>query len=298
MTIQDIIEKYKDKIDHLDIEILMAHSLGKTREFVLTYPDFKIPTPKIEKLELKISRRIKHEPIAYITGCKEFYGLNFIVNNHTLVPRPETELMVEKVLSLIPENNKSEKIKIIDVGTGSGNIIVSIAHAMEHEALNIEQDKEIRFFGIDISTEALKVAKKNAKKNSLDKKIKFMHGNLLQPVLECSMLHVPCSIIITANLPYLSVDIYNNAPMDVKKYEPKSALYSAEAGLAHYRKLLEQLKNILSIHHLSSTIILLEISPEQKLQITKLIKSIFPSAKTELVKDLAGKWRLCKINIS
>jgi release factor glutamine methyltransferase len=100
-----------------------------------------------------------------------------------------------------------------------------------------------------------------------------------------------------ANLPYLSKKIYSSAPNDVKKYEPKSALYSCEAGLAHYHKLLKQIKEISINYKLKTISCILEISPEQKQSFTKLIKNILPEAKISFEKDLARKWRICKIDI-
>ena len=285
MTIFEIISKYKGKLDYLDIEIIIANSLAKTREFVLTYPEFKISKTKLERIEINIKRRLKGEPIAYIIGRKEFYGLNFIVNKSTLIPRPETEMIVELVKN---EINKTESAAdIIDIGTGSGCIIISVASTTNSKS-------KLSFYGSDISKEALLVAKKNAKANGANKKIKFLHGNLLQPFLNNKKL-ISKKIIITANLPYLSRNIYQSAPIDVKKFEPKSALYSSENGLQHYRKLLQQTISLKNKEN--EIIILLEISPEQKTLLTKIIKSITPLAEIEFKKDLAKKWRLCKIEI-
>jgi release factor glutamine methyltransferase len=287
MTIAEITNKYKGKLDYLDREILIAHSLGKTREFVLTYPDQAITKIQETKIKKNIARRLTGEPVAYILGHKEFYGLNFIVNKHTLVPRPETELMIEEVLQLLRSTLRSS-ITVIDIGTGSGCIITSIAH---------ESKTETNFYAMDISKDALTVAKKNAKQNGVDKKIKFLHGNLLEPFLKTKNSKSG-RLIITANLPYLSREIYNGAPVDVKKFEPKSALYSAEAGLAHYRELLSQIKQLHADKDKLSIICYFEISPEQKTSLTKLIRSIFRNAKIEFKKDLANKWRICKININ
>ncbi|MDD5396552.1 MAG: peptide chain release factor N(5)-glutamine methyltransferase [Candidatus Moranbacteria bacterium] len=291
ITIKDILDKYHNQIDCLDLEILIANSLGKTREFVLIHPEHKPTKSQISKLESQISRRAQGEPVAYIVGHKEFYGLDFEVNKHTLVPRPETELMVEQVLSSVI--NHHDKINVIDVGTGSGNIIISIANLDSR----LRGNDKIEFYAIDISEDALKIAKQNAKQNGVGGKIKFLHGSLLEPILKkCSMLHDPCSMIITANLPYLSKEVYDSTPVDVKKFEPKTALYSPEAGLQHYRKLLEQVKNQV-IGHQSSVILFLEFSPEQKTSLSKLIKSILPQAEISFTKDLAGKWRICKVTI-
>ena len=296
MTIGEIKKLYSLKLDYIDVELLLMNSLNKTREFVLTYPEFELNEFQIKNFKLKISRRMRGEPIAYITGHKEFYGLDFEVNKHTLVPRPETELMVEQVLhETYGIKHETNTVCVIDVGTGSGCIIISVANSSEKDTSYKIPDT--RYYAIDISKEALKIAKKNAKTHELTDKIKFLHGNLLEPILKCSMIHASCSMIITANLPYLSKDIYNSAPIDVKKFEPKSALYSPEQGLQHYRKLLKQIKEILdscSMFHVSC---FFEISPEQKRSLTKIIKSVFSEADTSFTKDLAGKWRICKIVI-
>ncbi len=299
-SIADIQKKYAGKLDRLDLELILAHSLSKTREFVLIHDDYEIPKFKIENLKLKISRRIKGEPIAYITGHKEFYGLDFIVNASTLVPRPETEMLVEQALNETwSMDHGTKNTYIIDVGTGSGCIITAIANSMEHGAWSMEQKKTTQYYATDISKEALKIAKKNAKLNGVEKKIKFLHGDLLAPLLSnsCSMFHTPCSMSIIANLPYLSKEIYQSAPVDVKKFEPKTALFSPEQGLAHYRKLLEQVKKSLVLCSMFHVLCFLEISPEQKKLITPVIKNIFPKAKIEFKKDLAGKWRVCGIEI-
>lgn len=296
MLIQDTTKKYKDKLDHFDLQLLLASAIKKPKEFVMIHPEYKLTNNQSSVINKMIKRRIEGEPIAYILGHKEFYGLDFIVNKHTLVPRPETEMMVELGLDLL--HSMLRNTVVIDIGTGSGNIIVSLAHAMNQN--DSYQLPVTSYYAVDISDEALRIAKKNAKLNGVDKKIKFLHGSLLEPLLnefKCSMFHVPRSIIITANLPYLSKEIYNSTPVDVRNFEPKSALYSAKAGLAHYEKLLKQIKALQFTGYGLQVTGFLEISPEQKQPLTKLIKTIFPTAKIKFKKDLASKWRICIIKI-
>lgn len=295
-TISDIQKKYRGKIDYLDLELIIAHAIGKSREFVLSHPEYELTKGPKSKVESYLSRRIKCEPLAYILGEKEFYGLKFRVDKNTLVPRPETEMMIDLVLHKIKHGtwNKKNKIIIADVGTGSGNIILSIAKQLKNFEFRIS---DFEFFGIDISKKALDIAKQNAKAHKLDKKIKFLHGNLLKPLAKkCSIFHTPCSLIIVANLPYLSPKIYASCSKDIKKYEPKSALISQKKGLAHYEELLKQIKS-----SQISPQVFLEISPEQKLHISKLIKKYFPppagESKIIFHKDLAGKWRVCELKI-
>lgn len=306
--IKDILIKHSSKINSLDLELLIAQAINKPREFVLAHPEYNIPPLKIvsgtRDWKLKIARRIKGEPLSYITGRKEFYRLEFKVDKNTLIPRPETELLVELALKEI--QNTSHEIpatKIIDVGTGSGNIIISIANAMEsiqYSRLTGKQaTSDIQFFATDISTKALRVAKYNARKHKVDKKIKFLNGNLLEPILKNNLA---CSgqnsrIIILANLPYLSEEIYSAAAPSIRKYEPRSALLSQNHGLAHYEKLLWQIKQTITNNQWPMAKCFFEISPEQKPKISKLIKKYFSETKIEFRKDLAGKWRICAIAI-
>lgn len=301
MIIKELQKKYHNQIDPLDLEILISHVTKKPREFILSHPEHKLSFFEKIKTEQLIKKRIKKKPIAYLTGHKDFFGLDFLVNRHTLIPRPETELIVQDIIESEKNDSSSQKL-FIDVGTGSGNIIISLAHHLSFSF-------QISFIGTDISKKALKIAKKNAKVHNLRKKIIFIRGDLLKPVFKNSILSDPeiikrySKIIILANLPYLSKEIFENAPADVRKYEPKTALYSPKKGLWHYKQLLEQIHHLSQIYPpadgLKSQILTyLEISPEQKESLEKIITSIFPEAKIEFQKDLAGKYRICKITLN
>jgi release factor glutamine methyltransferase len=275
----------------LDAEVLLAHILGKNREFVLTYPEKTIAKTQYTRYKKLVKRRSKREPVAYITGHKEFYGLNFKVTPDTLIPRPETEHLVELASWNIKHRALNRKnTYIVDVGTGSGNIIISLAHSMEHGTSN-----KISFYGTDISPKALQIAKQNSKSHKVNKKIKFWEGNLLEPILKntiCSMFHAPCSMVIAANLPYLSKKIYSSAMLDVKKFEPKSALFSKNYGLYYYENLFKQIKVLKKDYSVLHILCFMEISPEQKTKMTKLIREYFPKSRIKFTKDLAQKWRV------
>jgi release factor glutamine methyltransferase len=286
-SIKYILTKYHKQIDFLDIEILIAAAIGKPREFVLTHPEHKIPVTRNLKLETFIQRRLKNEPLAYILGQKEFYGLKFKVDKNTLIPRPETELIVENVLKLQPKNSA-----IIDVGTGSGNMIISLVKNLAGKNT---------FFATDISSKALIIAKQNAHFHKVSNKIKFLHGNLLEPIIRNSKLKTR-NFIIVSNLPYLSSKIYSKISCDIKIYEPKIALYSPEAGLAHYKELFKQLET-LQVSSCKPCLpagrfqVFLEFSPEQKAPLKKAAQSIFPMCHMTFFKDLAGKFRVAWIKL-
>ncbi|MDQ1284377.1 MAG: release factor glutamine methyltransferase [Patescibacteria group bacterium] len=274
-------------------QLILAHILKKSREYVLAHPEIRLTKKQEEKRKKYEKRRLNHEPLAYILGHKEFYGLDFKVTPDTLIPRPETELIVELTAWNIKHgtHSKGERIIVVDVGTGSGNIIISIAHNIKHGTGN-----KLKLYGIDTSAKAIQVARFNSKLNNSENKIEFVKGNLLEPIMKneiCSMFHDPCSMIIVANLPYLSQKIYASAMPDVKNFEPKSALFSKKDGLDHYEELFKQIKILDTRYQILNTII--EFSPEQKPALSKLIKKYFSAVKPKFKKDLAGKWRLAVI---
>jgi release factor glutamine methyltransferase len=313
-----LLKKYQGKIDFLDLELIIARVLKKSREFVLSHPEKSVSRKQETVIEKLVNRRIKHEPLAYILGEKEFYGLKFKVDKNTLIPRPETEMLVELVTCNLKPKTQKNNLTIIDIGTGSGNIIIAIASQLflschSCESRNPEKKEftgsripclpagrkcGMTFFGIDISKQALQVAKQNAKLNKVDKKIKFLKGNLLEPILKNKKYLIPdTQYFIVANLPYLSQEIYSSTPETVKKYEPKSALFSPKDGLKHYEELLNQVKKIKYEIRNTKYEIRKEISPEQKAKLPKIIQKYLPGSKTDFFKDLTGRWRVCWIKI-
>lgn len=296
ITIKEIITQYHKKIDHLDLELLIAQEIKRSREFVISHPEYKLTKNQQLKTINFLSRRMKGEPLAYILGYREFFGLDFKVDKNTLIPRPETELLVDEALDLLRNmlRNNLRNTAIVDVGTGSGNIIISVAKAIENSKFGISN---LELTGIDTSSGALKIARQNAKRHGVDKKIKFLKGNLLEPFLQDTKCKIQdTNLIILANLPYLDTDWKNLLKSsDTKglKYEPESALYAGKDGLDAYRRLAEQIK-LLAAHHRLSAAILCEIGHLQK----NGIEGIFNFAdKIEFKKDLAGRWRLCEIKL-
>lgn len=292
-TIKDIVNEYCNRIDPLDLELIISHILKKSREFIISHQEYKIKKSHVSRLKSHISRRSRSEPLAYILGHKEFYGLDFRVNKNVLIPRPETEQIVKLALDELTANNR-QLTTVLDLGTGSGNIIISLTRNIKHGTRN-----KIKYYGCDINPKALAVAKKNAKLHGVDKKIKFLKSDLLKNKKLINNLTIKqCNnLIFLANLPYLSKKIYGSTSTGIKKYEPKSALFSPQNGLGCYIKLLKQLNKLKGNRFTFNISCFIEISPEQKPKITKLIRIYLPKAETEFYKDLAKKWRVCKIKL-
>ena len=213
------------KISRLDAELILAEVLEKDRTFLVANSDLILPDEKLAKADELLLRRQKDEPLAYILGKKWFYGREFEVSPDVLIPRPETEDLVDMALEII-ENDDSIK-NIVDVGTGSGCIAISIML----ECIANER-KQIQVLGLDISDKALTQARRNAEK--LSAPIKLQHSDLL------SNLELQPDIIV-ANLPYVDKGwTWNSACL---KYEPELALYADDGGLELIWRLMQQAKD-------------------------------------------------------
>ncbi len=281
--------KTTDAVPFNDKLILLAWAIGQTKEQILAHPEKYVTLSTYFRFRHLLFRRKRGWPIAYLTGHKEFFGLDFIVNRHTLIPRPETELIVEIAGNEI-KKNKANKIILIDVGTGTGCIPISILKKYNGAA---EQANNITAFASDISRAALRVAKHNAKIHKV--KITFLPGNLLKPAIHYLNLKnlQPTTLIITANLPYLTAEQYA-AESTIKK-EPRSALVAENNGLALYEKLFQQLR---AVKQLNNQTIIVEIDPDQSAMLQTMIKKNFPTASAEIKKDLAGRDRAAVIWLS
>lgn len=267
---------------YLEAELLLSFTLKKPREFLLAHGEKKVNKREIFQFSKYLKKRNIGMPLAYITGHKEFYGLDFIVNKHVLIPRPETELMVDEALKII--DTKNIKQEIFDIGTGSGCVIISIAK-------NTKYKNKIKTYAIDISAKVLTIAKKNARRHNLDKKINFVKSDLLPDnVIQTEKEKNP-HILICANLPYLSSQQIKSSPSI--KFEPNLALEAGSDGLKYYQKLFKQLKNY-NLKKYNITL-LAEIDPSQKTALSSLIKKLFPQAKFVFLKDSRGHLRLLKI---
>ncbi len=301
MTIQKILKWANGRLlqqfytsSSLDSEILLAYVLNCAPTFIYSYPNFILSKTQISKFKKLINHRVQGEPIAYLTGNKEFYKLNFIVNKSVLIPRPETELMVTSVLAQIKKTNLHQSYTLIDIGTGSGCIVISILK-------NISKLKPYPLkitMAIDISKKSLSLAEKNAKLHKVKQKIKFLHGDLIQPLLKNKKIFTKQNaLIFTANLPYLKTSQQKKYTAENigLKFEPHIALYAGKDGLNKYRQLFKQFKQINKIKT-APIWAYLEIDDRQYNQLKKIIHLYLPSAKIKIKKDLAGLKRLFMLN--
>ena len=246
----------------LECEILLRHVLNINRVQLYQDIDHQI-TPEQELAFWRlIERRINHEPTAYITGVREFYGLEFYVNESVLIPRPETELLVEKTIE-IARNYKSPVIA--DIGTGCGNIAVSLA-------VNLPQSTVI---ATDISEKALIIAQRNCERHKVENRIQFILGNLLEPVKE------QVDIIIS-NPPYVrTADL---TTVNTSGYEPPLALDGGDDGLDVIRRLCAQINGKLK----PGGSVLLEIGMGQKEEVFSLLKNLYPLEEVFVFPDLSN----------
>jgi len=264
--------------------LLLSCLTEKSKEYLLTHGDRAVSLKTARAYKRLASRRLSSWPIAYLTGHKEFYGLNFWVSTAVLVPRPETEMIVDLVL-----NQFADGLRLIDIGTGSGAIPIAIAASLRRRFPATYRRASIS--AIDISPAALKVARRNAKKHRLDKKIKFYQGNLIAP-LSKSLGENKLPLVITANLPYLTPKQIKDSPSIQR--EPRLALDGGKDGLRLYRQLFCQIKKIEIV---AGTTVICEIDPSQARSIALEAKRHFPASRVEIIPDLARQKRLAVIRL-
>lgn len=258
----------------LDAELLLGHVLGLTRAQIHAHPDRRLDAAELDSYRELIERRSQHEPVAYIIGHKEFYGLDFYVDSRVLIPRPETELLVEKGLEI--GRAASHPLTIADVGTGSGAIAISLAVYLPQAII----------YALDASSDSLEVAALNRRCHSVEGRVHLLQGDLLSP------LPKPVNLIV-ANLPYVSGVEWDLLPRTIMVYEPRSALDGGPDGLDAIRRLLAQARSYLK----PQATILLEIGSAQGAAVADLARRHFPMATVEVVQDYAELDRMVIIEI-
>jgi len=267
-----------------DAPWLAAKALGKERAWLAANRTItKLRTVQLTKLNALLKRRLKEEPLAYILETQPFYGREFIVNKSVLIPRPETEELVDEAL-------KTPSELYIDIGTGSGAIAITLA----------KESPRSKVIASEVSAKALLVAKKNAKK--LGASVTFLKGSLLHPKLQ-KMIKGP--VTICANLPYLPPTDRKIMPKSVTKFEPSSALFTKDTGMELNKKLLKQIADFVRAQFIAPRAgrdkslpyisIFLEFDPPQSEKLLAFARSLFPNASCSIINDRCGRERILKI---
>lgn len=253
----------------LDAQILLCHILGVEKPYLIAHDDRILSDAEQADYTDLIARRMKGEPIAYIVGQKSFWDLDFIVTPSVLIPRPETEHLIELALDWA---NSLDNCIAVDIGTGSGAIAVTVA-----------KHSQAKMFAVDVSQDALAVAQKNADANAVQ--IDFFQGSLAQPLIK-NELKVN---LLMANLPYIRSDEMPH--LAVTKHEPSLALDGGDDGLDLVRELLLQVPDIC----LPNALILLEIGMEQGQAVIDFANKHLSPKSATVIKDLAGLDRIIEI---
>ena len=263
---ENYLKKNKIKNPNLDSELILSKVLNKKREEILLNTKNKLKNRDILKFENYLQRRFLKEPIAYILGYKYFWKYKFLANKSVLIPRPDTELIIEESLNYI-RNDKSKKI--LDIGTGSGCIIVSL----------IKERPKCVATAIDISKKAIIVAKTNAKLHHLENKINFIN-------IDIDKYKSYNYDLIISNPPYINSIELNRLDDDIKSHEPKLALSGGSDGFREIEKVITKSKELLRINGK----LIMEIGHKQRNQSLKILKN-FGFYINKISKDLSGKDR-------
>lgn len=266
---------------YLDAQVLLAHVLGVGRSWVFAHHEVTLEPVQADRFTDLIARRIEHEPVAYLVGSKEFYGLELVVDRRVLIPRPETEMLVDEVLREIEAHRTADDgedaapVLVADVGTGSAAIALALAVNAEHA----------RVYALDISRSALAVARQNVRCHDRRNQVKLLRGDLLDPLPE------PVDIIV-ANLPYIAQADYQTLDATVRNYEPRLALESGPDGLDAIARLLRHAPGKLK----PDGKIYLEIGYRQGPAVQQLAHNILPHARAvDVHQDYQGHDRMVAI---
>tara|TARA_A100000164_G_scaffold374094_1_gene406488 strand:+ start:87 stop:932 length:846 start_codon:yes stop_codon:yes gene_type:complete len=263
---EDFLKKSKIKNSNLDTELILSKVINKKREEILLNTNNKLKIKDIIKFKNYLLRRHQKEPIAYILGYKYFWKHKFLTNKSVLIPRPDTELIIEEALKYLPIDKSK---KILDIGTGSGCIVISL----------LKERPNCSATALDISLKALNVAKTNAKLHHLENKINFINIDIDK--------YKSCNYdLIISNPPYINIVELNRLDDDIKFHEPLSALSGGLDGFRDLKKIIIKSKKLLKINGK----LILEIGHRQKNQCSKILNENGYYIN-QISKDLSGKDR-------
>ncbi|MGM0471007.1 MAG: peptide chain release factor N(5)-glutamine methyltransferase [Bacillota bacterium] len=283
LTIKEILQrttehfkKYEIESPRLDAEVLLADILDIERINLYVEFDRPLTEEEINEYRKRVVKRSKRIPVAYIIGYQEFMSLKFKVTEDVLIPRPETEHLVEEAKNQIESWDEREELTIVDLCTGSGAIIISLAKLLQDSQL------ELNYIATDLSQSALQVAKENARYHGVYEEINFLTGDLLEPIME---LEQEIDLILS-NPPYIAQDELQNLQPELQ-HEPELALVGGSEGLKYYRQIITDAWQLLA----ADGIIALEIGANQRFEVNKLL-SDNGYTNLEVVNDYAGKPRV------
>jgi release factor glutamine methyltransferase len=258
----------------LDAQVLLAQITGRNRAWLLSHPEIKLTPAQEEALQMDIRQLQDGVPLPYVLGHWEFFGLDFKVTPAVLIPRPETELLIETALGWL-KTHPAPRFRFLEVGTGSGIIPITLAVHVPHAEI----------VATEISPAALAVARVNAEKHGVAERIEFVEADLLPADLDLSTFH-----LIAANLPYIPTETVKT--LEIHGKEPTLALDGGPDGLDLIRRLLDHLTAIRA----TGCLVLLEIENRQGPALRALVQAAFPAADLQIKKDLAGHDRLAVFN--
>ncbi len=259
----------------IEAELLLCHILGMAKAQLYGEPERPLTEAEARHLRHLIQRRLLHEPTAYILGQCEFYGFDFYLDRRTLIPRPETELLVEEAIKLVRSSHYlKNRFIIADIGTGCGAIAISLALTLP----------EVNIYAADISAAALQVADINCRRHGIGDRVKLLQGDLLEPLPE------PVDVII-ANLPYIKNCELKTLSPEIFNFEPIMALAGGEDGLDKIRCLLNQAPGKIC----PGGCLLMEVGQGQDKVVRSMVSSHVSQASIELIPDLGGINRVVKV---
>jgi release factor glutamine methyltransferase len=267
-------------IDHFDAQLLLYHALHVERSTLYAYPERELTPAQEQQYLALIERRAQNEPVAYLVGHKEFYGLDLIVDRRVLIPRPETELLVDTTLKVCRQKIASGTPPIVaDIGTGSGAIPIALA---------VNEPRLPYLYATDISSDALAVAALNCQRHHVQQRVRLLEGDLIAPLPE------PVDVL-TANLPYVGTNETALLTPDVHDYEPHLALFSGPDGLDLINRFLTNAARSTKLK--AEAVILLEIGYQQRERLSHMIYTLWPHAKLSVYKDYAGWDRALQVDL-
>ena len=282
-TIKDILKVTTDYLKgkgienpRLDAEVLLAHQLKGDRVSLYINLDQPLTKEEISGYRTSVRRRVRREPLQYITGVQEFWSLEFVVGPQALIPRRESEMLVEQAKGLLKATceERGHVPTILDVGTGCGALAISLACEMEHTKIR----------ATDISSTALELARLNAEKHGVADRIEFLEGDLLKPIEDLGLGFD----VILSNPPYVAPEEYKALPPEVRDYEPRVALDGGQGGMCYVERIIREAPDYL----IPGGWLLVEMAPHQTGESLELVEQTGAYGDVSRKKDYAHRYRI------